>query len=255
MRRIFRSHNVAGFPEGVTGGQLLDRMRRHLQQVDGHVIHDTVWQIERRSDGLFALGLTHELLWARNILLCTGVEDRPPNLPGIPAVESADLLRYCAVCDGYEFTGKRIGVIGNSSHAVKEATFLRHFSADIWFIEVAGRVDDLDDALRLADLHRVPGIARHLAVDHERQAFVTMDDGEAHRFDVLYAGLGADPCTQLAVSLGARLDDSGNVVTDSHGRTSVDHVYAAGDVVSALDQISVAVAHAAIAATTIHNSL
>ena len=68
-RRISRSHNVAGFPDGVAGVQLLDRMKRHLRQVGGHVILDTVGRIERRADGLFAIGLAHQLLWARNVLL------------------------------------------------------------------------------------------------------------------------------------------------------------------------------------------
>ena len=254
-RRISRSHNVAGFPDGVAGVQLLDRMKRHLQQVGGHVILDTVGHIERRADGLFAIGLVHELLWARKVLLCTGVIDRLPALPGADAVEAADLLRYCPVCDGYEHTGKRIGVIGNSRHGVKEAAFLKNFSSDVWFVEADGRTEDLDHDLRVAGLRQLPGLARHLAVDQHHHAFVTMDDGEAHRFDVLYAGLGVDPRTQLAVSLGAVLDESGTIVTDAHGRTSVNNLYAAGDVVNALDQIGVAVGHAAIAATAIHNSL
>ena len=254
-RRISRSHNVAGFPDGVAGVQLLDRMRRHLQLVGGHVILDTVGDIQRRADGLFAIGLAHELLWARNVLLCTGVKDRLPALPGADAIEAADLLRYCPVCDGYEHSGKRIGVIGNSAHGVKEAAFLKNFSSDVWFIEVDGRTEDLDHDLRVAGVHLLPGVARHLAVDHDQHAFVTTDDGEAHRFDVLYAGLGVDPRTQLAVSLGAALDASGSIVTDAHGRTSVSNLYAAGDVANALDQIGVAVGHAAIAATAIHNSL
>ncbi len=254
-RRISRSHNVAGFPDGVAGAQLLDRMKRHLQQVGGHVILDTVGQIERRADGLFAIGLSHELLWARNVLLCTGVKDRLPPLPGADTVEAADLLRYCPVCDGYEHTGKRIGLIGNSNHGVKEAAFLKNFSCDVWFIELEGRTDEIDHDLRVAGVRQLPGVARHLAVDNDQHAFVTMDDGDAHRFDVLYAGLGVDPRTQLAVSLGAVLDAAGTIVTDAHGRTSVNNLYAAGDVANALDQIGVAVGHAAIAATTIHNSL
>ena len=254
-RRISRSHNVAGFPDGVAGVQLLDRMRRHLQLVGGHVILGTVGHIERRADGLFAIGLAHELLWARNVLLCTGVTDRLPAVAGAEAVEAADLLLYCPVCDGYEHTGKRIGVIGNSKHGVKEAAFLKNFSADVWFIEVDGRTEDLDHDLRIASVRQLPGVARHLAVDHDHHAFVTTDDGEAHRFDVLYAGLGVDPRTQLAISLGAALDNSGAIVTDAHGRTNVNNLYAAGDVANALDQIGVAVGHAAIAATAIHNSL
>lgn len=232
-RRISRSHNVAGFPDGVTGLQLLDRVKRHLQQVDRHVILDTVGRIERRADGLFAIGLAHELLWARNVLLCIGVKDRLPALPGAEAVEAADLLRYCPVCDGYEYTDERIGVIGNSNHGVKEAAFLKNFSSDVCFIEVDGRAEDLDHDLRVAGIRQLPGLARHLAIDQDRHAFVTTDDGEAHRFDVLYAGLGVDPRTQLAVSLGAALDEAGSVVTDAHGRTSVNNLYAAGDVVNA----------------------
>lgn len=254
-RRISRSQNVAGFPDGVAGLQLLDQMKRHLQRVGGDVIPDTVVRIDGTADGLFAIGTAHELLWARNVLLCTGVKDRLPALPGTDAVEAGDLLRYCPVCDGYEHTGKRIGVIANSSHGVKEAAFLKSFSADVWFVQVDGSTEDLDRDLRLAGVRQLPGLARHLAVDHDHHAFVTMDDGHAHRFDVLYAGLGVDPRTQLADSLGAALDKAGNIVTDSHGRTSIPNLYAAGDVANALDQIAVAVGHAAIAATAIHNNL
>ena len=254
-RRISRSNNVAGFPDGVAGAQLLERMKRHLQQVGGHVVLDTVGVIQRRVDGLFAVGLAHELLWARNVILCTGVKDRLPALPGADVVESADLLRYCPVCDGYEHTGKRIGVIGNSSHGVREAAFLVNFSRDVWFIEVEGRTADLETDMRAAGVRQLTGVARHLAIDHDRHAVVTTDDGEVHRFDVLYAGLGVDPRTQLAAALGAQLDKTGGIVTDAHGRTSVDNLYAAGDVVSALDQIGVAVGHAAIAATAVHNGL
>lgn len=254
-RRITRSHNVAGFPDGVAGGLLLEKMKQHLRQVGGQLSYDTVEQIERRDDGLFALRLRHELLWARNLMLCTGVKDRLPDLPGLEAVAASDLLRHCAVCDGFEFTGKRIGVLGNSKHGVKEAAFLRHFSKDTWLVEIDGGVDDLGADLRLHQLHQLPGVARHAAVNHDRQVFVTLDDGSGHRFDVLYAGLGVDPRTQLARSLGVALDENGTIVTDVHGRTNVSNVYAAGDVVRAVDQIAVAVGQAAVAATAIHNGL
>ena len=118
-----------------------------------------------------------------------------------------------------------------------------------------GRADDLDVEVWQAQVHRLSGVARHVAVNHDRKAFVTLDDGSGHVFDVLYAGLGVDPRTQLALSLGVELDAAGTIVTDSHCQTNVSKVYAAGDVVRSLDQIAVAVAQAAIAATAIHNSL
>jgi len=253
---IRRSNNIAGFPEGVGGAQLLQRMNQHLRQVDGQVIHDTVSRVSKGAEGLFVVSLSTEHLWARSVILCTGVVDRRPVLPGLGEVAAADLLRACPVCDGYEFTGKSIGVIGNSSHGAKEALFLQRFSRSVWFIEIAGRPSELDfEATHAFCVNRLAGSAQHVALTQDRKVFVTMDDGSGHRFDVLYAALGVDPCTQLAASLDVRLDARGGLVTDSHGRTSVENLYAAGDVVSALDQISVAVGQAAIAATAVHNSL
>lgn len=254
-RRVTRSNNVAGFPEGIGGAMLLQRMKRHLEQVGGKVTLDTVEDIQRGRDGLFAIGLTHDLLWSRNVIVCTGVKDRLPALPGIAAVESADLLRYCPVCDGYEHTRRRIGVIGNSIHGVREAAFLRNFSSDVCFIGTEDAAEDLSAAVREVGLRQVSGVAQRFAVDPDRQALVMTDDSLVHRFDVLYAALGVDPCTQLAAKLGAQLDGTNSLVTDAHCCTSVKNLYAAGAVVRALDQINVAVGHAAIAATAVHNTL
>ena len=76
-----------------------------------------------------------------------------------------------------------------------------------------------------------------------------------HRFDTLYPALGSDAQSGLARSFGAKVDNKDELLVDAHMQTSVDGLYAIGDVVSALNQISVAVGHAAIAATAIHNRL
>ncbi|MEO6226424.1 MAG: FAD-dependent oxidoreductase, partial [Thermomonas sp.] len=75
------------------------------------------------------------------------------------------------------------------------------------------------------------------------------------RFDTLYPVLGSDAQSVLAVALGATVDDNQELLVDAHMQTNVPGLYAIGDVVSALNQISVAVGHAAIAAAAIHNRL
>jgi thioredoxin reductase (NADPH) len=82
-----------------------------------------------------------------------------------------------------------------------------------------------------------------------------MQDGMEHRFDTVYSALGTRIRSGLATSLGADADTYGALIVDRHQRTSVPGLYAAGDVVSGLSQISVASGHAAIAATTINASL
>ncbi len=79
------------------------------------------------------------------------------------------------------------------------------------------------------------------------------DDGEVHRFDTLYSALGEKPRSKLALGLGARCNEDGQILVDEHRQTSVPGLYAAGDVVCALNQISVATGHAAVAATAIHH--
>jgi thioredoxin reductase (NADPH) len=84
---------------------------------------------------------------------------------------------------------------------------------------------------------------------------VEFPDARTRDFDTLYPVLGADAQSGLATALGARVDDNRELIVDGQQQTSVDGLYAIGDVVSALNQISVAVGHAAIAATAIHNRL
>jgi thioredoxin reductase (NADPH) len=84
---------------------------------------------------------------------------------------------------------------------------------------------------------------------------ITLSDGKELYFDVIYPMLGESPRSALATQLGARCNKEGKLVVDRHQRTTVPALYAAGDVVDELNQISVAVGHAALAATDIHNRL
>ena len=86
-------------------------------------------------------------------------------------------------------------------------------------------------------------------------AEIILSDGKELHFDVIYPMLGESPRAGLATQLGARCNKDGKLIVDRHQRTTVPALYAAGDVVDELNQISVAMGHAAVAATDIHNRL
>ena len=90
--------------------------------------------------------------------------------------------------------------------------------------------------------------------DHQIEATL-LADGHTHTADVLYPMLGCDVHSDLAAALGAARNDVGCLLVDDEQQTTVPGLYAAGDVVSDLHQISVAVGHAALAATAIHGRL
>jgi thioredoxin reductase (NADPH) len=258
--RIDRSHNVPGFPDGVGGAELLGRMRQQLQRFGGEVLAARMVSVQRRADGGFRAQGDGGRIWeARFLLLATGAHDRDPEVPGIQALRARGLLRECPICDGYEHTGRRMVVVGADAHAVREALFLRHFSEQVLLLRLPPHPAQplAQESQRQLRDHSIPwkeARLRSARVEGDTVCLV-LGTGETLRCDVLYSALGSEPRAEWACALGARCDSAGNVTVDAHGRTQVTGLYAAGDVTGGLDQIVVAMAQGALAATDIHNAL
>ncbi|HEV2539723.1 MAG TPA: NAD(P)/FAD-dependent oxidoreductase [Frateuria sp.] len=253
-RWIPASHNCPGFPFGVGGNELLARFRLQAQAYGVPEVHTRITQLARHADGFTASdGERH---WqARTVILATGVIDRVPALEDIDEAIAAGTVRLCAVCDAYEARDEVIGVLAPAQAAIGHAAFLRTFSRQVCALASDG--DAADPALRRrasdAGVQLWPAPQRLALVDGACQVYFA--DGRRLRLDTLYPALGAEVQSGLASALGATLDAEGAVVVDDHLQTSVPGLHAIGDVVSSLNQISVAVGHAAIAATTVHRRL
>lgn len=261
---IDRSNNCPGFPEGIGGAELLGRLRRQLAAAQGTVTEAEVTSLRRDpANGLFCAGVGRRLLYARTVLLATGVVDALPPLPGVEGVRRRGLLRQCPICDGHEHSGRRIAVIGptpGDEHAAREAAFLTRYSDQVMLagLEPAppGAPEGFITAPATGSRVRVlPHPVVRLSTRSAQVALQLADGGGVVTVDALYAALGVQPRNALALALGARCDEAGNLLIDDHSRTSVPELYAAGDLTQGLDQIVVAQAQGAIAATTIHNSL
>ena len=253
------THNHAGFPDGINGKELLERMRKQAQKYGAKIVKDRVTKVERDEEsGLFTATWGAGKENARAVLLATGITNRRPPMDEDLHDEalSLGLIRYCPICDGYEVTDKKVGVIGSDSHGVAEAVFIRGFTADVTLIAPDKALDlDAEDQekLKMASIECIDGPAQAVAIS-DKCIIVETAEG-THSFDSVYPALGSDTHTQLAEMLGARLNDQGCVGVDSHQRTSVERLYAAGDVVIGLDQISHAMGEGGVAATTIRNDL
>ena len=253
------TRNHAGFPEGISGKELLERMREQACKYGAKVQTEFVTKLERDEEsGLFAATWGSGSAVARSVLIATGVTNRRPPMDEELHDEalSRGLVRYCPICDGYEVTDKRVGVIGSGSHGVAEAVFIRSYTADVTLIapDKALRLKPEDSRkLKEAGIECVDGPAQAVAIDKN---CIVVDTAEGHyAFDSIYPALGSDTHTQLAEMLGADLSSDDCIKVDSHQRTSVPGLYAAGDVVIGLDQISHAMGEGGVAATTIRNDL
>ncbi|MBS7458081.1 NAD(P)/FAD-dependent oxidoreductase [Coralloluteibacterium stylophorae] len=253
------SHNCPGFPFGVSGTDLLAKLARQAAEYGVAPVEARIDALARDGDGFLAC--SGERRWrARSVLVATGVVDRMPDIEGLDEGIAAGAIRICAVCDAYEARDHRIGVYGPPATVIGHACFLRTFSRQVTVVlSEAGRLtaEAIARAAALGVRVLPPPEALTLVRDAAGAVVACRVDGEAgaHEFDALYPVLGADAKAGLAQALGAEVDAAGELVVDAHLQTSLPNLYAAGDVVSALNQISVAVGHAAIAATAIHNRL
>lgn len=255
---IPNSHNQPGYPEGISGSDLLGRLRRQATRYGAALVPEEVVALDRLSDEGFEVRTADGGRWrARTVLFATGAVDVKAGVPRLDEAIAAGRVRYCPICDGFEALERRIGVIGTGTSAIEEAVFLRTYSYDVTVMSL-GEPLETDDyqATRLRG-HGITALEEAVSGfdwDADGVEAITAE-GRRHRFDTLYIALGLEVQSGLARALGASAHDDGTLSTDDHLRTDVPGLYAAGDVVHGLDQISVAMGQAAKATTAIHNDL
>lgn len=250
------SHNYPGF-RGIAGSDLLKTLRQQAALYEVVIERQAATALSVETDGSIGARLANGArIHARQALLATGIVDESPALPGLKDVIYQGALRFCPICDGYEAMDKRIGVLGPAATAHKKALFLRTYSRHVVLLPTDSP-QELNKAAqtRLNDA-RITVEEKVVDVERTKHAITALfSNGRQCTVDILYPALGSTVRSQLALELGARANEEGCLIVDPRQQTSIQNLYAAGDVVSDLDQLSVATGHAAVAATAMHNSL
>lgn len=251
--KIPRTHNMPGYPQGVAGAALIDSIRRQAAGYGVEFTGGRVETLEKGGEGFVARWPGGETL-GRVVLLATGASDIQPGMPHLAEAVRTGAVRYCPVCDAYEVIDKRVGILANGAKGVKEALYLAHFTSDlhVFLLSADSRLDP-DDRKKLQEagigLVTEPVSSIRLAGD---EVVVAHGDAET-RCDSVYCALGMSVHAELAGD--AERDEEGYLVTDRRRQTSTEGLYAAGDVVQGLNQITVAMGDAAIAAAAMHLAL
>jgi thioredoxin reductase (NADPH) len=253
------SHNLPGFAHGIAGPVLLEDMRAQARLYGANLQKGEVEDVQQVEDGGFTALIDGAKLSTSTVLLATGVMENKPPLPHLADAVKSGLIRTCPICDGYEAIGKRIAVLGAGQHAAAEALFLRTYSDQITLLLPACGADVLPEQTRRL-LEHAKIVVTHVTVgavslNESGVVALEVEDGKVHHFDIVYSAFGTTSQSQLAKARRARADPSGRLFVNEHQQTSIEGFYAAGDVVRGLNQICVANAEAAIAATAIHNRL
>jgi len=253
-RWIPTSNNCPGFPSGIGGDALLGKLRMQAEGFDVCIEDGRIERLQRDGDAFVATAADGRSWRSRFVLLATGVVDVMPAMDGLEAGIASHAVRLCAVCDGYEASDADIAVLAPVDDAIRHAAFLRSFSRRVAAIPTEAGAPSPECAA-LAEQAGIELLPPALAMRCDDNGCVVDTEAGERRFDTLYPVLGCDAQSRLATALGAAVDDNGELTVDARMQTSVEGLYAIGDVVSALNQISVAIGHAAIAASALHGRL
>ncbi len=253
---IPRSHNVPGFPAGIAGPQLLQRLRRQAEATGAEITNANIDALRQQPDGQFVASGSGCSWRARAVLLATGTKDAQLSIPLPKTATQRGIVRWCPVCDGYEAMDRRILIVGAPSDGAKHALFVRTYARDLTLLLPEGTELANGDtaAMKQAEVRVVFGTPVRARLQRE-SGELEIKDGTRLPFDVMYPMLGGTPRVSLATELGANCGEDGRLNVDEDQQTSIPGLYAAGDAVSSLNQICVAMSEAALAASAIHRQL
>jgi thioredoxin reductase (NADPH) len=228
--------NYPGFPNGIFGPELMMNMRQQAERFGSLIADDEVVHVDfsRRPFEISSHSETYE---ARSVIICTGAS---PRKLGISAEEqfAGRGISYCATCDGPFFRGEDIVVVGGGDTALEDATFLTKFGRSV-------RIVHRRDSLRASKILQEKAfenpkieflwnsVVSDIEGDKKVRAVVVknVDDDGRQKLSAggLFVAIGHEPNT--AIFKGQlEMDDKGYILLKNHTNTSVDGVFAAGDV-------------------------
>jgi thioredoxin reductase len=241
--------------DGMPPGDLLAAGRQEVKAYGGDVVDGRVQEAFRDQDAFTVRLDGGATMTARRLLVATGLRDELPDVAGLRERWARDVL-HCPYCHGYEVRGQRFGVLGWSPDALRYAQIIRQWSDDvIVFIWPIDLTDDERAPLSARGIDVVQGQVERVVIDDDRLSGLALTDGRVVARDVVFVPPRFVPNNDVFGGLGCAVDDAGWVITDSTGRTSIDGVWAAGNVCNPRAQVITAAGEGSTAAIAMNADL
>ncbi len=255
--------NYPGFPEGITGFELVEKLSAHAQKFGFGVKNGEVQKIESEGENFKLILTDDKIVTSKTVIVATGATHRKLGVEGEERLTGRG-VSYCATCDGPFFRDQVVAVVGGGDSAVQEAVFLTKFAQKVYLIH---RRDELR-AIKVLQERALSNEKIEFIWDSTVEAIEGKDQVESIRIynkksgevtnlpvDGIFIFIGIEPVTGFIRDL-VNTDERGFIKTDEWMRTSIKGVYAAGDCrLKPLLQIVTAVAEGATAAYAVEHDL
>jgi thioredoxin reductase (NADPH) len=247
--------NYPGFPEGISGMELSQRLQNQIKRMEVEVSWGNAISIENNKNNK-EVTIDSKTYKAKAVIIATGTESAKLGVPGEGEFRGRG-VSYCATCDGAFYKDKNIMVIGGGNSAIEEALFLTRYGKKV---SIVHRRDKLRAEKILADRAKAnPKIyffwnsTVNEIRGKQKIEEVVLNDLQAKKkikvqVDGIFVYVGSKPNSDIVKGI-IKLDKNGYIITNDEMKTSVDGIFAAGDIrVKTLRQIVTAAADGAIAA-------
>ncbi len=230
--------NYPGFPEGIEGPELTERMRQQAEKFGTRFDYDIVTEVDFTQGTPFTVKTQNTTYLADSVIVTIGASPRKLVIPGELEYTGRG-VSYCATCDGFFFRGKDIIVVGGGDSALQEAIFLTRFASSVTIVH---RRDTLRASVALQE--------RAFENDKIRFIYDTIVDEvkgengaatgvtlrnlktgavEERPIDGVFIFIGYDP-NSVVFNSQLTTDEKGYVIVDEHMRTNIDGVFAGGEI-------------------------
>lgn len=229
--------NYPGFPDGIQGPVLVDLMRRQAARFGAEFLDDNVTRVDFSHRPFTLWTGTNGEVRANAVIIATGASARWLGLPSEERLKSHG-ISACATCDGFFFKGKDLVVVGGGDTAMEEALFLTKFATHVTIVHRRDSLRASKVMLQRAQTHPKISFALDTVVEEvlgsEKVEGVRVKHLPSGRTSVLPVGglfvaIGHDPATSVFRGT-LELTAEGYLKVREHTRTSVEGVFAAGDV-------------------------
>jgi len=228
--------NYPGFPEGVGGAEMVELFQKQAERFGAMIEFDTAVEVDLSQRPFLIKGYNADYT-AEALILTTGATPKHLNIPGETELTGRG-VSYCATCDGWFFKDKDVMVVGGGDSALEEGLFLTRYANSVTIVH---RRNELRAGQILQDRasqnekikfiwDSVPDeIVGQESIDHVKLRNVRTGEVSEYKTDGVFIFIGHTPNTRLFEGQ-LEMDKMGYLVADKHMHTSLEGVFAAGEV-------------------------
>jgi thioredoxin reductase (NADPH) len=230
-----RVENFPGFPEGLTGTELMDRFIEQTKKFGVEFKQETVVGMSDMGDTKF-VQTRGGFYQSRAVVVTTGIQRKSMNIPGELKFKGSGVA-YCAICDGPFYKDQPVAVVGCGKDAVEDALRLADTASKVYAIPGSGGftegIEELKELTEHTKIDVLDGVDIESIEGDQVVTHINMKEGPVKRLNVngVFIILDHVGTSDILRDSGIETDDRGCITVDKNQKTNIEGIYAAGDCV------------------------